>query len=195
MRTLPLLLVLLLLAALAAAPAAQAAPLSLTDQIRHLVVDDEEESESEEAEDDAEEAELDRELCEEDPEFCEEEEAEPKGKGKKDKGEECALKGGKAAITASPGKRQLRLTVHYRTWKPASVSVEASLKGPKGAVHLGTDHARFRRSGVYRDTFSLAEKQMKKALVAHDLSVELHVVNEPASCSLELTGASRRAKH
>jgi hypothetical protein len=163
------------------------------DQIRHLVVDDEEEAESEEAEDEAEEAEVERELCEEDPEFCEEEEAEPKGK--KDKGGECALKGGKAAITASPGKRQLRLTVHYRTWKPASVSVEASLKGPKGAVRLGTDHARFRRSGVYRDTFSLAEKQMKKALAAHDLSVELHVVNEPASCGLELTGASRRAKH
>ena len=206
MRNLPLLLVLLLLAALAAAPAAQAAPLPLTDQIRHLVVDGEEdeEAESEEAEDEAEEAEIDRELCEEDPEFCEEEEAEPKGKGKKDKGgkggkggkgEECALKGGKAAITANPGKRQLRLTVHYRTWKPASVSVEASLEGPKGAVHLGTDHARFRRSGVYRDTFSLPEKQMKKALAAHDLSVELHVVNEPASCSLELTGASRRAKH
>ena len=193
MRNLPLLLVLLLLAALAAAPAAPASPLPLVDQIRPFVVDDEEETESEEAEDEAEEAELDRELCEEDPEFCEEEEVEPKGK--KDKGEECALKGGKAAITASPGKRQLRLTVHYRTWKPASVSVEASLEGPKGAVRLGTDHARFRRSGVYRDTFSLAEKQMKKALAAHDLSVELHVVNEPASCSLELTGASRRAKH
>jgi hypothetical protein len=192
MRNLPLLLVLLLLSALAAAPAAQASPLPLTDQIRPFVVDDEEEAESEEAEDEGEEAELDRELCEEDPEFCEEEEAEPKGK--KGKAEECALKGGKAAITASPGKRQLRLTVHYRTWKPATVSVEASLQGPKGAVHLGTEHARFRRSGVYRDTFSLAERQMKKALVAHDLSVELHVVNEPASCSLELTGASPRAR-
>lgn len=194
MRNLPLLLVLLLLAALAAAPAAPASPLPLVDQIRPFVVDDEEEAESEEAEDEAEEAELDRELCEEDPEFCEEESG-PKGKGEQAKGEECALKGGKAAITASPGKRQMRLTVHYRTWKPATVSVEASLEGPKGAVRLGTDHARFRRSGVYRDTFSLAEKQMKKALAAHDLSVELHVVNEPASCSLELTGASRRARH
>lgn len=194
MRNLPLLLALLLLAALAAAPAAPASHRPLADQIRPLVFDDEEETESEEAEDEAEEAELERELCEEDPEFCEEEEAEPKGKGKKNKGEECALKGGKAAITVSPGKRQMRLTVHYRTWKPATVSVEASLEGPKGAVRLGTDHARFRRSGVYRETFSLAEKQMKKALAAHNLSVELHVVNEPASCSLELTGASRRAK-
>lgn len=194
MRNLPLLLALLLLSVLSVAPTARASLLPMAEQVRFFVADEEApEDETEEAEDEAEEAALDRELCEEDLEFCEEEEAEPKDKGK-DKGEECALKGGKAAITASPGKRQLRLTVHYRTWKPASVSVEASLKGPKGAVHLGTDHARFRRSGVYRDTFSLAEKQMKKALVAHDLSVELHVVNEPASCGLELTGASRRAK-
>jgi hypothetical protein len=197
MRHLPLLLVLLLLSTLAAAPAAPASPLPLVDQIRPLILDDEEEGEAEEAEAEeaeADEAEVERELCEEDPEFCEEE-AEPRGKGK-DKGQddECVLKNAGASVTLNPGKRRLRLTVHYRTLKPASVSVEASLEGPKGMVHLGTDHARFHRSGVYRDTFSLAEKQAKKALGAREFSVELHVVNEPVSCGLELTGASRRAK-
>jgi hypothetical protein len=195
MRNLPLLLVLLLFSALAAAPAAPASPLPLVDQIRPFVLDDEEEAEAEEAENEAEEAEVEREFCEEDPELCEEE-AEPRGKGKdKGQGDECVLKNASANVTLNPGKRRLRLTVHYRTLKPASVSVEASLEGPKGMVHLGTDHARFRRSGVYRDTFSLAEKQAKKALGAREFSVELHVVNEPASCGLELTGASRRAKH
>lgn len=197
MRNLPLLLVLLLLSALAAAPAAQASSLSLVDQVRPFVFDVEEEDESEEAEDEAEEAEAERELCEEDPELCEEEE-EPRGKAKgkdKDQGDECVLKNASANVTINPGKRRLRLTVHYRTQKPASVSVAASLEGPKGMVHLGTDHARFRRSGVYRDTFGLAEKQAKKAMAAREFSVELHVVNEPASCGLELTGASRRAKH
>jgi hypothetical protein len=197
MRHLPLLLVLLLLSALAAAPAAPASSLPLVDQIRPFVLDDEEEAEAEEAEDEAEEAEVERELCEEDPEFCEEE-AEPRGKAKgKDKGQsdECVLKNASADVTLNPGKRRLRLTVHYRTLKPATVSVEAGLEGPKGMVHLGTDHARFHRSGVYRDTFGLAEKQAKKALGAREFSVELHVVNEPASCGLELTGASRRAKH
>jgi hypothetical protein len=194
MRNLPLLLVLLLLSALAAAPAAPASSLPFVDQIRPLALDDEEESE--EAEDEAEEAEVERELCEEDPEFCEEE-AEPRGKAKgKDEGQgdQCALKNASANVTLNPGKRRLRLTVHYRTLKPASVSVGASLEGPKGMVHLGTDHARFHRSGVYRDSFGLAEKQTKKALAAREFSVELHVVNEPASCRLELTGASRRAK-
>jgi hypothetical protein len=194
MRKLPLLLVLLLLAALAA-PAAQASLLPIADQIRPFAEEEEAEDEDEVG-DAAEEAQIEREICEEDPELCEEEEAEPRGraKGKDRAGDECLLKNASAAITANPGKRRLRLTVHYRTLKPATVSVEAALRGPKGAVHLGTDHARFRRSGVYRDNFELSEKQSKKALAAREFSVELHVVNAPVSCDVELTGASRRAK-
>lgn len=192
MRKLPLVLVLLLLSALGTAATAQASLLPLADQIRPLVVD--EEAEPEEAED--EELEFDEEVCvteeEKEEEFCEEEEAEPKGKGKE--GDECLLKSANASLTANPGKHRLRLTVHYKTLKPTTVSVEASLQSPKGAVRLGTDHARFRRSGVYRDTYGLAEKQMRKAAAAREFSVELHVVNAPASCGIELTGPSRPAK-
>ncbi|HEV2727244.1 MAG TPA: hypothetical protein VGV34_03065, partial [Solirubrobacterales bacterium] len=116
-----------------------------------------------------------------------------KGQDKAGDGE-CLLKNASAAITANPGKRRFRLTVHYRTLKPTTVSVAAALQGPKGAVHLGTDHAHFRRSGVYRDNFELSEKQSKKALTAREFSVELHVVNAPASCDVELSGASRLAR-
>lgn len=191
MRNLPLLLALVLLCVLGTAVSAQASLLPVVDQVRPFVAD-EEEAEAEEAEDEAEDAQIERELCEEDPEFCEEE-PEPKGKDKGE-GEECLLQSAKAAITANPGKRRLRLSVHYKTLKPTTVDVQASLQGPKGAVRLGTEHARFRRSGVYRDTFTLPEKQMKKALAAREFSVELHVVNAPASCDLELTGASPRAR-
>lgn len=191
MRNLPPLLALLLLSLLSIGATAQASPLSLTDQPRPLVAF------AEEDEGEEEEGDLDRELCEYDPElFCEEEaeeEAAPKQKGDK-KGEECALKGAKAAVSVNPGKRRLRLTVHYKTWEPATVSVEATLLGSNGAVHLGTEHARFRRSGVYRDTFALSEKQTKKAAAAREFAVQLHVVNAPASCDVELSGASRRAK-
>jgi hypothetical protein len=200
MRKLPLLLVLLLLSVFLAATTAQAsllpggpppAPAPLAEPEEE---DEAEEDESdEEGEDAAEEAEIEREICEEDPELCEEEEP-GNGKGHGKKGDPCLLKSAKASLIANPGKRRLRLSVHYRTRKPATVSVEASLQGPKGAVRLGTEHARFRRSGVYRDTYALAEKQMKKALAANQFTVELHVVNTPPSCSIELTRASRRAK-
>jgi hypothetical protein len=195
MRQRPLLLVLLLLSVLVAAASVQASPLPLVAQPAPFASVEDEEDEAEEDEwDDSEWEEA--EFCEPgeaEEELCEEEEPAPKAKGKK-KGDECLLKGAKAAVTANPGKRRLRLTIHYRTWKPATVSVEASLQGPKGAVHLGTDHARFQRSGVYRDTYELPEKRMKKALAANGFTVDLHVVNTPPSCSLELTGASRRAK-
>jgi hypothetical protein len=193
MRKLPLLLVLLLLSILLAATSAHASLLPLGNQAAPFVAPEDEEEgedEGEEGEDPDEEAQINRELCEWDEEFCEEEGA-PQRKAKEG---ECLLKNASAALTANPGKRRLRLTVHYRTLKPTSVTVEASLQGPKGAVRLGTSHARFRRSGVYRDTFGLAEKQMKKALAANDFTVELRVVSAPPSCGVELTKASPRAR-
>jgi hypothetical protein len=194
MRKFPLLLVLLLLSILLGATSAHASSGPLLSQPAPFVATSEEEGEGESEEAEEGDAELDRELCEYDPElFCEEEgeEAAPKRKAKDD---QCLLKNASAAVITSPGKRRLRLTVHYRTLKPASVTVEASLQGPKGTVRLKTSHARFRRSGVYRDTFGLAERQMKKALAAREFTVEIHVVNTPPSCDVELTGASRRAK-
>lgn len=189
MRNLPLLLALLLLSALLGAAAAQASslPAPLNSQ-PFVAADDEDEVEEDEAEEESEGCVIED---EEDVQLCAEiaqEEREEAEEG------QCALGSAKAAVTVNPGKRRLRLTVHYKTLKPATVNVEASLQGPKGAVHLGAEHTRFRRSGVYRETFTLPEKQMKKALAAREFSVELHVVNAPASCGLEVNGASPRAR-
>lgn len=190
MRNFPLLLALLLFAGLSMAVPAQASLLPVESPITPLIAaaDEEEDEAEEEAEDpETEEVELDEvEACEpEEDEPCEEE-AEP-GDMDKRKGDACLLKKASANVTANPGKRRLRLTVHYKTHEPATVVVEARLRGAKGVLYLGNEHARFRRSGVYRDTFSLAEKQMKKAAAARDFAVELHVVNAPASCRVELT--------
>lgn len=200
MRKLPLLLALLLLSVLVAATSAQASLLPGAPQpapVFFAEPEEEDEADEDEAEDPneaAEEAEIERELCEEDPEFCEEEEAEHgKGKGKP-KDDPCLLKKASATVTANPGKRRLRLTVRYKTAKPATVNVEASLRGPKGFVFLGNEHSRFRRSGVYRDTFELPEKKMKKALAARDFKVELQVVNTPPSCQVELEAHRDGAK-
>jgi hypothetical protein len=200
MRKLPLLLVLLLLSMLVTASSAQASLLSPVDRaLPFLALDEEDEITEQEAEEAEHEEFCPAEEAREEP--CEEDEAEeerdPAGRSKaKDEaaGDECLLKNASAAVSNNPGKRRLRLTVRYRTLKPATVSVEASLQGPKGAVRLGTEHARFRLSGTYRDTYELTEKQAKKALAAREFSVELHVVNAPPSCGVELTAASHRAK-
>jgi hypothetical protein len=194
MRKLSLLLVLLLLSVLLAAVSVHASFAPGLNQATQFVApeaeeddgeDDEgEEAGEEESDDCVVEDEEDAQLC---AEIAEEEREEAKA-------EPCVLEDARAVVVAHPGKRRLRLTVHYRTSKPALVSVAAILQGPKGTVHLGTDHARFHRSGVYRDTYELAEKQMKKALAASGFAVELNVINAPASCAVELTGASPRAR-
>jgi hypothetical protein len=196
MRKLPLLLALLLLALAATALPAQASLLAgAADAVSLLAPEDEAEpEEAGESADEEEDSELE-EACEPgEEEICEEEDEEPRGKKRQAEEEGCPLKGARAAVSVNPGKRRLRLSVHYRTWKPASVSVEAVLRGVKGAVYLGTGHTRFRRSGVYRDTFQLAEKQTKKALAARELSVDLRVLNSPPECALHLNEAVRRAK-
>lgn len=202
MRKLPLLFVLLLLSLLLAATSAQASLLPLGGKTPPAVAFAEEEPEEEEeeeeeeegdAEDAAEEEEIEREICAEDPELCEEDESERnQGKGKKNG--DCLLKKASATVTANPGKGRLRLTVRYKTLKPATVNVEASLRGPKGVLFLGNEHSRFRLSGVYRDTFQLPDKKMKKALAARDFKVELQAVNTPPSCRVELTAQRDGAK-
>jgi len=194
MRKLPLLLALLLLSVLLAAASAQASPLAVPTAAQPFAAigDDEDEAEGDEAGEEAEECVIED---EEDVQLCAEIAQEAREEAEeKEREEQCVLDSAKAAVTVNPGKRRLRLTVHYKTLKPVAVDVKASLQGSKGSVHLGTEHARFRRSGVYRDTFTLPEKQMKKVQVVREFSVELHVVNAPSACDVELTRASPRAR-
>lgn len=193
MRKLPLLLALLLLTLLGTAVPTQAALLPQPGQLIPLLApeDDEEADEAEAGEDEGDE----EEACDSEEEECEEE-AEERGKGKGGLADDpCLLKSATAAVSVNPGKQRLRLVVRYRTWKPAAVSVEALLRGVKGAVYLGTSHTHFRRSGVYRDTYELAERQTKRALAAREVSVDLQPLNTPPSCRLHITEALRRAKH
>jgi hypothetical protein len=192
MRKLPLLLALSLLALLGAAIPAQAGLLAQAADMVPLVAPEDEADEGGDPADE-EDGEVE-EACESDEEEVCEEDEEPRGRQRAEE-DGCLLKDASAAISVNPGKRRLRLSVRYRTWKPASVSIEAALRGVKGAVYLGTSHTHFRRSGVYRDTFALAEKQTKKALAAREVNVDLQVVDGPPSCGLHLTEAVRRPKH
>jgi len=136
----PPLLALLLIVLLGTTVPAQAAALPPAHQLVSLLApEDDEETEAEESSAGDEDGE-EEEDCEPNEEPCEEElEQRDKGKGPGEK-EPCLLKSATVAVNVDSGKRQLRLVVHYRTSKPASVSIEALLRGGKGAVHLGASH-------------------------------------------------------
>lgn len=114
----------------------------------------------------------------EEGEPCEEEVAEEAG--------ECVLRHASVAVAILPGTGQVRLTVRYDAFTPATVLVSGSLRGGKGSLHLGRSRAHFRRSGVYRDSFSFGPKQMAKALAAREVDVDLQAAGTPAECGLHL---------
>jgi hypothetical protein len=190
MRKLPILLALLLasLLLLAAAASAHALTLPALSAGPPLVAPGGEEEEAEGGEDESSPAEeAESEACEdEEDEGCEEE-------LELEAAEECLLEDADASFTAAPGADQVRLRVHYRAFEATEVIVDARLRGSKGALHLGTDRARFHRSGVYRYSFDLSSKQMAKAAAAKDLEVDLYAVGTPADCAMQL--AASRAPH
>jgi hypothetical protein len=186
---LPLLASLLLLCAVAVPARALSLPLPLTP-----LAADEEAGASEVGTDEPEEEVSDDCVVEdeEDARFCAEVAEEEKEEA--EAAEECVIEDATAKVAANPGNGTVALSVRYRAYSPASVAIDARLRGGKGSVHLGASHTRFRRSGTFRDTFVLGEKRMERVLAAREFEVELQAVNTPSYCQFDLNGALRRAK-
>lgn len=194
MRKAALLLFLALIALFATAGPAQALlvpPVATPSLAVKAEEPEEEEGENEEAE--GEEAEDENEECEVDPEEGEDcEEAEEVAAV-----EECAIEDATAKVAANPGNDTVRLTIHYRSFAPAAVAIDSKLRGAKGGLHLGTSHTRFRRAGVFHDSFGLSKKEMAKALAAREFAIDLHAVNTPGYCRMHLTahrGGTRKLR-
>jgi hypothetical protein len=189
---LPRLLVLLLLSLLTGAASAQALSLPGPPGESPPVAEGEpEEPEAEEAD----EPEAGEEGCaiedEEDVQLCAEIAAEER---ESEEAEECVIEDATAKLVPRPGDGTVELTIRYESFAPAAALVEARVRGSKGKLRLGADHAHLRRAGVYRKTFVLGEKKMNRALGAREFEVELRALNTPRYCRLDLTGAPRRAK-
>ena len=128
---------------------------------------------------------------EEDVQLCAEIAAEDREEAEAEK---CVLEDATARVSANPGNGSVALVIRYEANSPAAVAIDARLRGSQGNVHLGADHARFRRSGTFRDTFVLGEKRMERVLAAREFDVELQAVNTPRYCRIEVNGALHRAK-
>jgi len=187
MRKLPLLLVMLLISLFAGPGPARAlsVPSLPTPAGEEAEETEEGEGESEEAEAEAgEECALDT----EEGETCEEAEETTEA-------EECVIEDATAKVAANPGNDTVRLTIRYQALKPTAVAIDARLHGGKGGLHLGADRTRFRRTGIFHDSFGLSKREMARALAAHEFAIELHAVNTPAYCRMQLTahrGGRRR---
>jgi hypothetical protein len=138
--------------------------------------DDEVEVEDEEGEEEAGEAEE----CEAGEEF--EEECEGGEVAGVEAPEECLLSSASATVSASTASDRLRLAVRYTTFAPATVGVTYWLRGAKGPLSFGGDHAHFALRGVFRQAVTLSDAQMTKVAAAKDFTVQLRPAGAPAYC-------------
>jgi hypothetical protein len=180
MRKLPLLLVLLLVSLFAIAGPARA--LSVPPVPPAPSGEEAEESEEVEGEGGEE-----GEICVAEPEEGESCEEAEEAVEEIVEAEECVIEDATAKVAANPGNDTVRLTIRYRAFTPTAVAIDARLHGSKGGLHLGADRARFRRAGVFHDSFGLSKKEMMRALAAREFAIELHAVNTPPSCRMHLT--------
>jgi hypothetical protein len=189
---LPLLAALLALAPVAVPAQALSLPLSPVPLVAPTPETDAFEAEDESGED--EEGEDSNECTiedEEDVQLCAEIAAEEREEAE---AEECILEDATARVSTNPGNDTVALAVRYQSDAPAEVAIDASLRGSKGSLHLGADHAHFRRAGVFRETFFLGEKRMDRVLAAREFELELQAAGTPRYCRIELNGALHRAK-
>lgn len=162
-------------AAQAAAPAPNAGP----DPFAPLLF--EEEDEEADLFDLEEEEELDP--CEEIDDDLEFEECVEAEEPEEAEAEECILTSAVARVVARPKRGRLDLVVRYRSERPAAVTVRWRLRGPRGGLSLGTERARFSRSGAFRHRERLRNaRQLRRALAAREFRVTVRAVNTPGHC-------------
>ena len=95
---------------------------------------------------------------------------------------DCILTGTKATVTAVPARSLVRLAVTYTARTAAAVRVELSLRGGRGPLRLGEDRARFGRTGTYRSSERLTERELGKVLAARSFIVDVGAINTPRGC-------------
>jgi hypothetical protein len=146
--------------------------------------EDEGESGDEEGEGAGDQREEEADDCEFDDEALEAacEEAEEEKEAEAAAAEECRLQSVEATVAAVPGRNQVRLTVHYKTFEPSAVAIELRSRGGKGGLDLGTDTAHFGRAGTFHSTRTLSGPQMARAMAAREFSIGFHAVNTPGFC-------------
>lgn len=195
MRKLPPSLFLVLLAIFACSAPAPVQALSLPSVLAAPETSDEDAGEAEAGDEDEPESEDGSEECdiedEEDIALCAEiaqEEAEEA------EAERCVVEDATAQLAARRGTHTVKLIIRYEAAVPASVAIDARLRGSHGGMHLGSEHTHFRRAGVYRHDFALGERKMERVLGAREFVVGLQAVNTPRYCRFNLEGAPRRAK-
>jgi hypothetical protein len=94
----------------------------------------------------------------------------------------CVLRVARARVFVFTHHHQIRLVIHYTSYRPAKVSVSYQLIGGKGRLLLGAAAAKFKLAGVFRLPEKLTQGGNAKVKAARLLKVKFRIPETPESC-------------
>jgi hypothetical protein len=95
----------------------------------------------------------------------------------------CVLRVARARVFVYTKKDKARLVIHYTSYRPARVTVDYGLRGPKGSLKLGSAAATFRKAGVFRLPEPLDARAIAKVRAAKSFVVRFRIPKTPSSCA------------
>jgi len=94
----------------------------------------------------------------------------------------CVLRVARARVFAYTRRDQVRLVIHYTSYKAAKVTVAYALKGSKGALAIGSATARFKKAGLFRLPVKLTPVEIAAVRAAKGFTVKFKIPSTPALC-------------
>lgn len=94
----------------------------------------------------------------------------------------CVLRVARARVFVYARKHRVRLVIHYKTYRPARVTVAYKLFGRRGTLALGSATSRFKTAGLFRLTKSLRGGEMHKVRAARLFKLRFRIPKAPHSC-------------
>lgn len=108
--------------------------------------------------------------------------------------EACRVRSAESSITTLPDSNRVQLTVHYLTYKPATVSVDLKLKDGKGSLKIDSTTKHLGKKGVLHLTTKVPDAVMERAAKAKEFDVALRAQQTPAYCG-DMLEQQLRSKH
>jgi hypothetical protein len=94
----------------------------------------------------------------------------------------CVLRVARARVFVFTRQHRVRLVIHYKTYRPARVTVSYGLLGRRGRLTLGKASTHFKTVGVFRLPERLRKRAMTKVRATRLMKVRFRIPRAPHSC-------------
>ena len=94
----------------------------------------------------------------------------------------CVLRVARARVFVFTHQHRVRLVIHYKTYRPAKVTVAYKLLGRRGGLKLGKAASHFKTAGIFRLSERLDKRAIAKVRATRLMKVAFRIPRTPRSC-------------